>query len=365
MPAIKEGESEKDYVSRCIPVRIREKGESPEQASAACHGMYKQHQEKGTNYFEPPPAGDLGETGKKILSKVYSECRNKWVKEHPDDRENAHNKESCARIAWTAVHNAGYDEINKREYMRLDLCNDGAITLDDDNAKIEFATPETVGDGKYEKYHAIAIIGDRFYKGKFFPATELNKAHIDGTIHDINHMATTFDVDIFGNPRQNIEYEVGFQKGQSYKDKKLHTEIYIKKDAPKYQAWKNHIDLCRDIGKTPNLSISFYHNTKQILGKDLPDDTNFQEYGYTRESMIPCITDVDIQALSTVFKGACTEKDGCGIGINFNQPIPIIEGKKEDLDLEILNKKRIELEIEKEKIRGRKILWKKIKHLSN
>jgi hypothetical protein len=173
--------------------------------------------------------------------------------------------------------------------------------------------------GKYEKYHGIALIGDRFYKGKFFPADELSKAHIDGTIHDINHMATTYDIDSFGNTRQNIEYEVGFQRGQRYDPatKKLHTDIYIKKDAPKYQAWKNHVELCKELNKIPNLSISFYFNTKQMPGKNIPSDINLSEYGYTRNSMIPYITDVDLQALSTVFKGACTDKDGCGIGMQY------------------------------------------------
>ena len=58
--------------------------------------------------FEPPEAGDLPEAGKKILADVYSSCRSQWVEEHPDDKENPANKEKCAKIAWSAVHHAGY-----------------------------------------------------------------------------------------------------------------------------------------------------------------------------------------------------------------------------------------------------------------
>ena len=48
-----------------------------------------------------PPEG-IGATG----AKVYSECRSKWVAEHPDDKENQGNKTSCAKIAWTAQNRA-------------------------------------------------------------------------------------------------------------------------------------------------------------------------------------------------------------------------------------------------------------------
>ena len=42
MPAVKPGESEKDYVARCIPVVVKE-GKTQEQAAGKCHGMYRSH----------------------------------------------------------------------------------------------------------------------------------------------------------------------------------------------------------------------------------------------------------------------------------------------------------------------------------
>ena len=47
--------------------------------------------------YEPPPSGDLAEKGKHILAKVYAECR-----------RDGGDKEKCAKIAWGAVHKAGF-----------------------------------------------------------------------------------------------------------------------------------------------------------------------------------------------------------------------------------------------------------------
>ena len=48
MPTPREGESEKDYVSRCIPVVLNEEGKEygVDHAAAKCHGMYRQWKKK-------------------------------------------------------------------------------------------------------------------------------------------------------------------------------------------------------------------------------------------------------------------------------------------------------------------------------
>jgi hypothetical protein len=54
MPAPKKGESEEDYVSRCIPV-VMEEGTAKDasQAAAMCHSMYSKMKEE-----DPDPEGD-------------------------------------------------------------------------------------------------------------------------------------------------------------------------------------------------------------------------------------------------------------------------------------------------------------------
>jgi hypothetical protein len=49
--------------------------------------------------YEPPEGGDLPQGGKDILARAYASCRSN----HPD-----YPQEQCSKIAWGAVHNAGY-----------------------------------------------------------------------------------------------------------------------------------------------------------------------------------------------------------------------------------------------------------------
>ena len=64
-----------------------------------------------TDKFKPPPSEGLPAKGKALLKKVYGECRLSWVKEHPDDQENADNKAKCAKVAWSVV---------KKKYHKVD-----------------------------------------------------------------------------------------------------------------------------------------------------------------------------------------------------------------------------------------------------
>jgi len=335
MPAIKEGETEDEYVKRCIPERIKE-GDTSEQATAVCHGMYKQHQKKGTQYssFEPPASGDLLEAGKKILSKVYSECRQKWVDEHPDDKENHINKESCAKIAWSAVHKAGYQNNmelfhdDKRLYI-LDSTGEYKPDIDNKTNIIEI--------NKDNSYHATCLIGDRFYKNKFLSNKELQKAFqsFNRSVHDINHWSTTY---LDGHP--NIEYVLGYQDNVKFDGQKMTADIHINPSAPKYSVWKNYIDICRQAGRIPNVSVAFWASSQPIKTNELPAGVDYHQYGYNDNDMIPSITDIDFKALATVLEGSCNDKDGCGIGIGYdkNKPFYVLEVTEKMTKEEIIQK---------------------------
>ena len=45
MPAVRKGESEQAYVSRCIAYCIKNEGLTQEQAAGKCYGMYRSHKE--------------------------------------------------------------------------------------------------------------------------------------------------------------------------------------------------------------------------------------------------------------------------------------------------------------------------------
>jgi N-dimethylarginine dimethylaminohydrolase len=133
MPKVKDGETQQEYVARCIPELMKE-GKTQEQAAGQCYGMFSSYQRKSgiqksikiikdmiakeemaemekTYYpeleqvaksmtvggYESPEPGDLPESGKKILANVYAKCR-----------RDGGDKEKCSKIAWSATHDAGY-----------------------------------------------------------------------------------------------------------------------------------------------------------------------------------------------------------------------------------------------------------------
>lgn len=174
---------------------------------------------------------------------------------------------------------------------------------------------------KMEKRTAVALIGDRFYKGAFLSAKELEKAHKgwENTLLDINHQGTT---DIKGlTATSNILYFVGYNDNVRYdeKTKSMQMDVHIVDKTHYASAWRGYIELCEKSGQTPNVSVSFRAKTKAVKVSDLPEDVDYKAYGLSEEDRVAYIYDIQPQALSTVFRGACNDKDGCGIGMNQNQ----------------------------------------------
>jgi len=110
LPTPNNGEEQKAFLARCManPIMNTEYPES-EQRAAVC---YSQWRKKMTEFFEPPDSGDAPAGVKNILKSVYDSCRTEWIKNHPSDRENQNNKQSCASIAWAAVKKAGWQNVN-------------------------------------------------------------------------------------------------------------------------------------------------------------------------------------------------------------------------------------------------------------
>lgn len=168
----------------------------------------------------------------------------------------------------------------------------------------------------YGKSRAVALVGDRFYHGAFFPADELKKAYKgwENTLHDINHQGTT---NIRGfTASSDILYFVGYNKNVSYDEetKSMSMDIHVVDDTQYAKAWRGYVKLCEEAGQTPNVSIHFKAKTKRIKASELPDDVDYKSYGLKEKDPVTCIYDVQPGALSTVYRGACSDADGCGIG---------------------------------------------------
>jgi len=105
MPKPRNGESERDYVARCVPFVMGE-GATREQALGKCYGMYRSAKKGLTSGqtgegvaeartvggYESPEPGNIPEKEKSILAAVYAAAR-----------KQGYDKERAAKIAWGAV----------------------------------------------------------------------------------------------------------------------------------------------------------------------------------------------------------------------------------------------------------------------
>jgi len=252
MPEPRAGESQSDFISRCIPyVKNEEPGIEDDHAAAKCYGIWKQKHK------------------------------------------------------------------HKHLYT-LDMYEDGAVLWDMSCGKVNFfdAKPE---DGAV--FPAVCLVGDKFYKGKFVSGREIQKAFhsMNGAYHDLNHWSTDYPGSIFGG-EMNIEYIVGYQDDTTYdpETKMMRTKVHIVDSAPKAQVWRGFMEICKQARRIPNVSVTFWAENKTIAAKDLPEGVNYKEYGFKENDQITELVDLEFHALATVFRGACSDADGCGIGIELN-----------------------------------------------
>ena len=405
MPDVKEGESQQDYVSRCIPIVLKEgTAKDEKQAAAICYSMWREKHNQQQNFakgfnpslkpifiikcckqleglgFSPedqryvcngtweaieeeylpgqPP--DEGQDGYPIDPKKQigdaGPAKGQYQTDKPTTVSDTDNKLSFMKRCRPHLEGRGYspDEAaytcngiweavaDRPPGEDIDIKEGGGVggTV---SRRAELPSPErflfclsceniqpinnTMNlDSKtgeiQDDFKAICVYGDKFYKGKFLPMKELQKAYksLNGSYHDINHWGTTY---LDGNP--NIEYIVGYQDNVRLDNitKALTADIHVLRSAEKYQLWRGFVDINQRINRVPNVSVSFYSSKKKMKAKEL-EGIDFAADGYKGDDEVEYLYDLDFQALSTVFKGACSDKDGCGIGIKQ-------DAKKEDI----------------------------------
>lgn len=178
-------------------------------------------------------------------------------------------------------------------------------------------TKNIKNNSNVEMRNTIAMIGDRFMRGQFFSAAELEKSKPlwENTLHDINHMGTTYRTGF--SAQSNILYFVGWQDNVQYdaESKALSMDIHPKLNTRYGKDWNAFIELCDEAGRVPNVSISFLGKVKRVRANTLPEGSNYSDYGYGENDMVDYIYDVRPRALSTVLEGLCNDKQGCGIAI--------------------------------------------------
>jgi len=277
MPKIEKGESLKDYLSKCIPYVMKNESLSRKAATGKCAGMYKEHQKSGKNYS-------------------IQELR--MIKEFANDTKDDEVKKS--------MH---YEE---GKYYEFTFSINLSEIINKDNNINELVTTLTGTDGK----QMTIIIGNRFMQGIWISASELKQTYMgwNKTLHDINHMGSGYSAGFSIIP-SDISYIVGYQDNIVFDEStnEVKANLHIEKTSPRYNDWKNYMDICTKIGRIPNVSVFLYGKIKYMQASDMPQDSNYAESGYSKDDMIPCMVDLKPYMVSTVTRGACDDKKGCGI----------------------------------------------------
>jgi hypothetical protein len=257
MPKIEPNEDETSYVSRCIPIVMKEKGIPGDEAAAHCHGMYKQHKEKGTQYIEKQM------------------------------------------------------EFNFTFQLQI-LDNNQVLDTETKSNKMK-ETDEWV------TLRATAVVGNRMMNGYFMSYSELKKSldQWNGTLHDISHLGTSYPDNTPPFKRENIDYIIGYQSNAEANDKTkaITMDVNVYKKSEKYKSWRSFIDICEKANKTPNVSVSLNATPKAISVSKL-EQTDREDYGFKGDETVISLCDIIPKALTTCIKGACDDKKGCGLANN-------------------------------------------------
>ena len=162
-----------------------------------------------------------------------------------------------------------------------------------------------------ELYTAVAVVGDQFWnKGRtreFCLASALEEGFMtmDGTFHNLDHASRIEDV--IGT-HINTRYEID--------NKRMIIQIKPNREMPAYQVWKAFLDMCKESGNIPNVSIEALVTVEDIPAKELPEGIDYKQFGIEDDEMVEVEKGYNFVGAATVRAGACNEDDGCGITLN-------------------------------------------------
>lgn len=245
------------------------------------------------------PKPKPGETQKQFIDR----CIPIVHKEHPDWKMDKV-KAVCYSL-WRRRHK------NSLEAQGYELFTDEAYLIIEKKDEITENEEYTNTPGTKK---LIAIIGDRFMNGGFVPMKILEKCYKewDGSLHDINHMGTSTG---FFLAQSDITYFIGFHKNVKLDkaNKSVSMELHVHNRTKFAEAWEAYIELCELAGKIPNVSTTYYANRKFVPVTELPKECDWKAEGYGKEDLVPVIVEMRPVCVSTVLRGRCDDKGGCGI----------------------------------------------------
>lgn len=147
---------------------------------------------------------------------------------------------------------------------------------------------------------ATMIVGDGTYNGIYFPAEELEKAHMSWEKQPINLDHSDKIID-----------EIGFIKQVFYDkaNKKVTAKPFLNDTAPKVQVAAGYINGRLAAGTIPEVSVGVW------LDREDEEDEDGELRATARN--------LEGDHLALVTRGACSPEAGCGIGLSKNDKVTI------------------------------------------
>jgi hypothetical protein len=178
------------------------------------------------------------------------------------------------------------------------------------------------------------IVGDSTFNGIYIPAEELEKSYksFEGKPININHNSDT------------VEDIVGYMRNVSFKDGKITCNPVFDVCTSKYPVVMGYINSRVNSGGIPNVSIGIWA------------DAIMEKYGEDEQERLVA-RNLEGDHLAVVVHGACSDSDGCGIGIGCNSNVTIPhddyvanqdEYKKLEIEIDVLKEFRKSIDLKEE-----------------
>lgn len=244
----------------------------------------------------PLPKPNPGESKKDFLNRCMG---NKAMNnEFPDKAQ----RYAVCNSQWGKKKGGDTTGVVKHKYMSADL-----IITEEPEYREKEKTPDT------DTIQAVAVVGDQFWnkgragmggKPEFCLASALEKGYktMNGTFHNLDHA-------------QRIEDVVGTHINTKYDKESKNMLISIRpdKNMPAYRTWSAFLEMCRETGKTPNISIETYAEVEDMKASELPEGTDYKKLGLKDDDLVEVEKGYTFVGAATVRRGACSDADGCGI----------------------------------------------------
>lgn len=209
------------------------------------------------------------------MSKVMAVCHSIWERKHKNEMEAA-----------------GYEQFH-----------------DEAQLIIEKADGDTSGTK-----NIVALVGNRFMNGGYLTAELAKKTHKqwNKTLHDINHMGTSTG---FFLMQTDITYFIGYHTKAKWNEnnKSVSMELHIHDKTKFAGAWEAYLELCEMAGQIVNVSTTYFGKREFLPTNKLPKGCNWKKEGYGKDDLVPVLTEMQPFCISTVLRGRCDDKGGCGI----------------------------------------------------